>query len=57
MIKWIIHKSKNFHEAEEWDILQQILLSAEERQKAAKILRIRAYGAKTPDVREVHNHK
>ncbi len=55
MIKRVVHKSKSFQEAEEWDILQHIQLTAEERQKAAKTLRIRVYGKYTADVREVKN--
>ncbi len=36
MIERVVHKSKNFQEAEEWEILQQIRLSPEERQEIAR---------------------
>jgi len=57
MIERVVHKSKNFQEAEEWEILQQIRLSPEERQEIARTLRIRVYGADSPDVREVRTVK
>jgi len=46
-MKPVYHKARNFKEAEEWDILQNLRMSAEERQSAAKGLRIRVYGEKT----------
>ncbi len=48
----IVHKSKSFNQAEEWDIFQHIRLTPEERQKVAAELRKRVYGEKTVDVRE-----
>jgi hypothetical protein len=57
MIKRIVHKAKNYKDAEEWDILQHIRMTAEERQDAAKELKIRVYGRKAPDVREVYRQK
>ena len=48
---------KNFKEAEDWDILQNLRMSVEERQSAAKELRIRVYGEKTVYVRESHRRK
>jgi hypothetical protein len=56
-MKRIVHKSKNFKEAEKWDILQQIEMTHEERQDIAVELRKRVYGKKSPDVREVHKRK
>jgi hypothetical protein len=56
-MKKIVHKSRNFKEAEEWDILQQIKMTPEERQDIALALRKRVYGEKSPDVREVHQRK
>ena len=38
------HKSKNFKEAEEWDILQHIRMTPEQRQSAATKLRKKVYG-------------
>ncbi len=51
-MKRIVKKSNNFKDAEEWDILQHIKMSPEERQKAATELRMRVYGKNQPDVRE-----
>lgn len=48
----IIHKAKNFREAEAWDIEQQIRMTPEERQKIARQLRERYYGENLPDVRD-----
>lgn len=56
MIKRIVHKAKNFQEAEEWDILQNIRMTPEERQAAAKELRIKFYGNNVPDVRDKPVH-
>ncbi|MBN2318444.1 MAG: hypothetical protein JXR49_05175 [Acidobacteria bacterium] len=53
-MKRIFHKARNFQEAEEWDMLQVLRMKPEERQRIAKILRIRFYGANAPDVREAH---
>lgn len=51
-MKRVVHKSHNFSEAELWDIRQQVSLSPEERQKAAKELKSRVFGKKTRDVRD-----
>ena len=51
-MKRICNKAKNFKEAEEWDIEQQLRMTPGERQNAAKELRERVYGRKTPDVKE-----
>jgi hypothetical protein len=56
-MKKVVHKAKNFKEAEEWDILQQINMTPEERQNIALELRRRVYGKKSPDLREVHQRK
>jgi len=53
----IINKSKTFKEAEEWDILQQIEMTPEERQRAAAELRRRIYGDDAPDVKEAEKRK
>jgi hypothetical protein len=49
----VCHRSKSFQEAEEWDILQHIQMTPEERQEAAADIRQRVYGKDSPDVREV----
>ena len=53
-MKRIGKKSKNFEEAEAWDILQHIRMTPEERQEVAAELRKRVYGKESPDVRETH---
>lgn len=52
IMKPIVHKAKNFQEAEAWDIEQQLKMTPEERQKIAKTLRERFYGKNNPDVRD-----
>lgn len=52
----IVHISRSFEEAEEWDILQSIMMTPEERLEAAKELRDRVYGKDRPDVREVYGN-
>ena len=48
----IVHKSRNFKEAEEYDILQHIQMTSTERQAAAKKLRERYFGKNPPDLRD-----
>jgi ribosomal protein L17 len=48
----MINKAKNNKEAEKRDIIQQIKMTPEQRQKIAKELKRRFYGNNTPDVRE-----
>lgn len=50
----IVHKSKNFQEAEAYDISQHIQMSPHERQAAAKKLRERYFGKKVSDVRDIY---
>ena len=57
MIERIFHKSKNFKEAEEWDIRQHIEMTTEDRQDVAKELRERVYGRKNIDVKESYIQK
>ncbi len=51
MIDPIVHKSRNFRDAETWDIKQHLQMTPEERQEAAKELRDRYYGKDASDVR------
>ena len=53
-MKRIVHKAKNFQEAELWNIRQYSLMSVEERQAVAKELKRKVYGSHCPDVREGH---
>ncbi|GAB4335082.1 MAG: hypothetical protein Kow0037_14430 [Calditrichia bacterium] len=56
-MKRIVHKAKNYREAEEWDILQQVRMSPEERQKIALALKRKVYGSRNLDVREFYRKK
>jgi len=47
----IFNKAKNHDEARKWDILQQINMTPEQRQKAARELKRKFYGNNVPDVR------
>ena len=47
----VVHIAGKFKEAEEWDIMQQINLTPEQRQKIAGELKERFYGKETIDVR------
>jgi hypothetical protein len=51
------HKSRSFKEAEDWDILQNVRMSPEERQAVASEIKERVYGKEAPDVREAHPRK
>lgn len=53
----IIHKSKNFKDAELWDIEQQIGMTPEERQEIAKYLKEKFYGKKIPRIRRLKKKK
>jgi hypothetical protein len=50
----VFQRSRNFKQAEEWDILQHVRMTPEQRQKVAEQLRNRVYGKDAPDVREAH---
>lgn len=56
-MKRVYHKSKDYQEAENWDILQHIRMTPEERQEAAKELRKRVYGENAPDIKQATNRK
>ena len=56
-MKRIIHKSNSFEDAEKWDIEQNISLTNADRQRIAKILKIRVFGKDCPDVRETRTMK
>jgi hypothetical protein len=50
----IVRKSRDRVVAQEWDIDQQISMTASDRLRAARILKTRVYGRETMDVREWH---
>ncbi len=47
-----VHISKNFKDAEDWDIEQQISMTPRERQSVARALKEKYYGKNPPDVRD-----
>lgn len=53
----IYNKSKNFKEAEQKEILQNINMTSEQRQLAASELRIRVFGKNVLDVRDYYRYK
>jgi hypothetical protein len=53
----VIKKSKSFKDAEQWDILQHIRMTPEQRQQASEQLRDRVYGKHAPDVRKAQQKK
>lgn len=50
----IVHKARSFEEADRWDVEQQVSMSAEERLRAARILKDRAFPSDAKDVRACH---
>jgi len=48
------NKAFNFSTAERWDILQQISMTSEQRQRAAKELKQRVFGKHALDIRASH---
>jgi len=46
------NKAANHKEAELWDILQQIKMTPQQRQRIAFELKKRFYGSKMPDIRD-----
>jgi len=50
----IVLKIKDFKEAEEHDVKQNISMTPAERKEAAKKIREKVYGKENPDVRKYH---
>ena len=48
----VFNKEKNHAEALKWDILQQIKMTPEQRQKVAGELKRKFYGDNIPDVKD-----
>ena len=53
----ILNKTNSFKEAEDWDVLQHIGMTPEQRQDVAARLRERVYGIDVPDVKEAQEQK
>jgi hypothetical protein len=51
-MKRVFHKSKDFKEAEEWDVFQHARLTPEQRLKAAAELKKRVFGDDVPRIRK-----
>ncbi|MBC8180928.1 hypothetical protein H8E88_07375 [candidate division KSB1 bacterium] len=51
-MKRVVNIAKNFKEAEEWDIEQQVNMTPQERMEAARILRENFYGKKIVSLRK-----
>lgn len=51
-MKRVAHIAKNFQEAEEWDIEQQVNMTPQERMEVARLLRERYYRTKIARLRE-----
>lgn len=49
-----VHKAHDFEAATEWDVRQHLRLSPQERLRAARTLKERAFPPDAPDVRECH---
>jgi hypothetical protein len=48
----VVNKARNFREAGEWDVTQQVNLTPEQRQEISRALKERFYGRNNVDVRE-----
>ena len=53
----VVHKSRSHEDAAEWDIEQHVSMSPQERLRAARELKERAFPPDTKDVREWHRTK
>jgi len=50
----VVHRASNHAEARAWDIEQHVSMTPEERLRAARVLKDRAYPRDSKDVRECH---
>jgi hypothetical protein len=51
----VVHIARSHKEADDWDIRQQVAMSPQERIRASRELRRRAYPPPNRDVRECHD--
>ena len=56
-MKAVFNKAKNFKEAFDWEIEQELSMTHKEREKIALILKRRVYGCKNKDVREWYKNR
>jgi hypothetical protein len=50
----VVHKSSSHEEAHRWDVKQHIAMTPDERMRAARVLKDRAFPPDAKDVRECH---
>ncbi len=50
----VVHRASNHAEARAWDIEQHVSMTPEERLRAGRVLKDRAYPRDSRDVRECH---
>ncbi len=54
LVERVVHRASNHAEARAWDIEQHVSMTPEERLRAARVLKDRAYPRDSKDVRECH---
>ena len=54
LMERVIHKASSHVEAQRWDIEQQLSMTPEERLRAARTIKDRAYPDQAKDVRACH---
>lgn len=54
--KLSVHIAKNHREADEWDILQNLRMTPQERLCAARQLQLQYFGKDSPDVKQSQLH-
>jgi len=52
VIPRIVNKARSYAEADDWDVMQHIRMTPDERRRVAKELKRRFYGDDCPDVRD-----
>ena len=50
----VVHKVRSHEDAARWDVQQHVAMTPDERLRAARVLRDRAYPADAKDVRAWH---
>ena len=53
----IVHKSYDHEDAAAWDVEQHVKMTPQERMRAARTLKERAYPPDAKDVRACHKHE
>lgn len=50
----VVHKARSHEDAARWDVEQHVAMTPEERLRAARVLKDRAYPTDAKDVRACH---